>query len=144
MQLIKIQNTILIHDPVQSGGLRVQSTGLHQTYIRYVCCIFLESGQFVIMSESSLADSTGLHRTPTYLYYSQILISRGFSPVDSGGLTGPPSLNNTQFFIPVDSSGFRRTQHVTICDKVGVRSSPVESSRVHWSPADSGGTCGGV
>ena len=86
------------------------STGLHQTYIGYVCCTFLESGQ------SSPADSTGLHRTPTYLDYSQNLISRVFSPADSSGLTGPPSLDNTQFYIPVDSGGLRRTPAVPTCD----------------------------
>ena len=63
------------------------------------CCMFLESGQ------CSPVESGGLHWTPTYLDYSQNLISRGFSPADSGGHTGPPSLDNTQFYIPVDSGG---------------------------------------
>ena len=51
------------------------STGLHQTYIGYVCCTFLESGQ------SSPADSTGLHRTPTYLEIYIICFLKVDNPV---------------------------------------------------------------
>ena len=113
---------MLIHDPVQSGGLRWNQSGGLQ---------WNQSGGL------QWNQSGGLQ-------WNQ---SGGISPADSGGLAGPPSLDNTQFFkfyIPVDSGGLQRTQYVTICDKVGVRSSPAESSRVHWSPVESGGTCGGV
>ena len=102
---------MLIHDPVR--WTPVESTGVHQTYIGSVYCTFLESGQwsicdyikvqsgglqrtppdthlpgyiccmFLESGQSSPADSTGHHRTPTYLDYSQNLISRGFSPADS-------------------------------------------------------------
>ena len=134
MKLIKSKNTIPVRRTSLDSTKHISDN---------VCCMFLESGQWSICDYIRV-QSGGLHRTPLDTHLSALqsdLISRGFSPVDSGGLTGPPSLDNTQFFIPVDSGGFRRTQHVTICDKVGVRSSPAESSRVQLSPAEHVGEC---
>ena len=126
--------------PVDSGGIHQTPPNIYQICMLYVSWKWIICDSVRVQS----GDSTRLHRTPTYLIYSQILISRGFSPADSSGLAGPPSLDNTQFFkfyIPVNSSGLRWTQYVTICDKVGVWSSPAESSRVQQSPAEHVGEC---
>ena len=80
-------------------------------------------------------------QTPPDTHLSGLQSEFNFQSVQSGGLTGPLSLDNTQFYIPVDSSGLRRSQHVMICDKVGVRSNPAESSRVQQSPAEHVGEC---
>ena len=120
---------MLIHDPVR--WTPVESTGVHQTYIGYVYCTFLESGQWSICDYIRV-QSGGLQRTPPDTHLSGLQSDFNFERVQSGGLTGPPLLDNTlffYFFIPVDSSGLWRIQHVTICDKVGVRSS-------WWSPAE--------
>ena len=120
---------MLIHDPVR--WTPVESTGVHQTYI--VHFLKVVNGQFVITSESSPADSNGLQWTPTYLDYSQISISRGFSPADS---LDPLHWTTLNFFIflfqwtPADSGGSNMWRYVTRLEFDQVRRNPAESGRV--------------
>ena len=96
---------------------RVQSSTVHQTYIRYVCCMFLESGPV-----RQIPPDTPLW-TPL-----PFLTPEESSPAQSGGLNWIPLSRQESTFIPVESSGVRRTVHVTICDPSGlriVRRSPV-------------------
>ena len=108
-------------------------TGLHQTYIGYIYSMFLESGQWSIcdyVRGQTPPDSTRLHQTPTYLDYSQILISRGFSPADSLDSLLWTTLNFLFQWTPANSGGLNMWQYVTRLESGQVQRNPPESNWV--------------
>ena len=98
---------------------RVQSGTVHQTYIGYVCCMFLESGPV-----RRIPPDTPLW-TPL-----PFLTPEESSPAQSGGLNWIPLSRQESTFILVESSRVWRMDHVTICDTSGSTVTPIESSGV--------------
>ena len=108
--------------PAQSG--RVQSSPVRHspaTYIRYVRCMFLESG---LVRRSPLDTSLDSRRVQSDTAVRRI-------PLDTPLWTPLPFLTPEESS-PAQSTGVHRTDHVTICDPSGQLS-------LRWSPAESGG-----
>ena len=109
---------------VQSGTVRhtVQSSPVRHspaTYIRYVCCMFLESGP---VRRSPLDTSLDSRRVQSGTAVRRI-------PLDTPLWTPLPFLTPEESS-PAQSSGVQQTDHVTICDPSGSTVTPVESSGV--------------
>ena len=133
-----VQSSPVQSSPVRSGP--VQSSPVRHspaTYIRYVCCMFLESGPVwrspldTSLDSRRVQSGTAVRRIPldTRRVQSGTTVRR--IPLDTPLWTPLPFLTPEESS-PAQSTAVHRTDHVTICDPSGQLS-------LRWSPAESGG-----